>query len=399
MNWKLVGTSCAGFFFFSIMTSSLSVFMLPLSREFGWSRTLISAGVTLAAGMAVVLFPFVGVLIDRYGARRIAMPGLLANAIAISAFSLASGSASQWLALWAIYALVSISIKTTVWTSAISGVFFEGRGLALGVTLAGTAVAQSAIPPLASWLITAFDWRAAYLALGSGFGAVTFLLCFFFLYDARDSQRRSPAVPNDTQAVSAVHGGLSVSDALRDSGLWRIGVATLIMFTFGMGLLIHQIAILADVGVPLARAAWLASLAGVAGIIGKLVSGVLLDRFRGSLIGGVTLGSAAFAYVFLIDAKSVWLIVMAMVLSGYVMGAKLQIASYMTLRYSGLRNMGVIYGTLSSIVALATGIGPLVAGSVYDLSGSYDPFLVAGAIGSVVAGLLFLTLPKYPDFS
>lgn len=397
-NWKLVLTSSVGFLFFSIMTASLSMFMLPLSTEFDWSRTLISSGVTLAAGVAALLSPFVGVLIDRYGARRIAMPGLVANILAISAFSLANGSSIQWLGLWFVYAVVSISVKTTVWASAISGVFFESRGLALGVTLAGTAAAQMVMPPLTGWLISDFGWRFAYVGLGLGFGLLTFVLCYFFLYDAGDARRRS-GVAQVMSPPKPVYTGLTIGHALRDTALWRIGIATFVMFTFGVGLMIHQIAILSDAGVTMAHAAWLASFAGLVGVAGKLVSGVLLDRLRGGLVGGVTIGVAAFAFAFLVGAKSVPLIILAMAVNGYVTGAKLQIASYLTLRYCGLRNMGAIYGTLMSFVALATGIGPVLAGMIYDVTGSYDAFLIGGVVASLSSGLLLLTLPRYPEFA
>ena len=82
-GWTLVLACFVGFSFFSIMTHSLGVFMEPLSREFGWSRTLISSGVTIASVTTALLSPFFGILIDRYGSRMVAMPGLVACALAI----------------------------------------------------------------------------------------------------------------------------------------------------------------------------------------------------------------------------------------------------------------------------------------------------------------------------
>jgi predicted MFS family arabinose efflux permease len=233
------------------------------------------------------------------------------------------------------------------------------------------------------------------VALGAGCGAVTFLLCYFFLYDARDAKRRSasPAI-----SPNIVRTGMSIAEAVLDSALWRIGFASLLMFTFGVGLLIHQIAILNDAGVSVINAAWLASLAGGAGVIGKLVSGVLLDRCPGNLVGGLTLSAAFLAFALLLKAENTTFIVIAMLINGYVTGAKLQIATYLTVRFAGLRHMGVILGMLTSIVATATAIGPILAGAIYDFSGSYAPFLLAGAVAAIVAGVLIFTLPRYPRF-
>jgi predicted MFS family arabinose efflux permease len=399
-GWKLVFASAAGFSFFSVMSASVGIFMEPLSKEFGWSRTLLSAGVTIAAVTTAVLSPFFGVLIDRYGARRVAMPGLVATIFATSSFALLNGSAFQWLALWLIYAIISISVKTTVWITAVAGRFSAGRGLALGITLTGTAVAQAALPPLANWLIEEFGWRLAYVWLGFGWGGLTLLLCYLFLFDARDIAVAKSSAGNSGRFVRPKLPGLTVAAAWRNTALWRIILCTLVMMLLTMGLLIHQIPILTEAGVTRTNAAWLASLAGVSGIFGKLISGVLLDRFRANLVGGLTLGATALAFGLLIDGVNMpGLIVTAMVVNGYAAGSKLQIASYLTARYAGMRSYGTIYGFVTSMVALGTGIGPLIAGLTFDLTGSYTPFLLAGVVGSVICGLLIATLPRYPEWT
>lgn len=397
-GWKIVFASFVGFSFFSVMTATLGVFMRPLTEEFGWSRSLISGGVTIAAVVTGLLSPFFGILIDRYGSRRLALPGLIAAALAISCFGLANGSAMQWLALWTVYAVISISVKTTVWTSAVVGAFTKAQGLALGVVLSGTAAAQIIGPPLATWLIDGFGWRLAYVWLGAGWGSLTLIICALFLVEVRDRRRADgrAAAPPDRSRLP----GLTVQEALRSTALWRIGLATFVVMLLTIGLQIHQIPILVEAGVSPTNAAWLASLAGAAGIGGKLMSGVLLDRFQANWVGGLTLGVAALAFLFLIDSiQSPPLIVIAMVVNGYAAGSKLQIASYMTSRYAGLRHFGVIYGAMISLVTFGSGLGPLVAGGIYDATGSYTSFLIAGAIGSVVCGLLIFSLPVYPRWS
>lgn len=401
-GWTLVLSTFVGFSFLSIMTGSLSMFMEPLGEEFGWSRTTISGGFTIASIITAILSPFFGVLIDRYGSRRIALPGIIGTICCICAFSQASGAASQWLLLWGVYAFVSITVKTTVWTAAVVGVFSASQGLALGITLCGTAAAQTILPPLSHWLIETYGWRNAYLFLGLGWGSITFVLCWFFLFDAHDRKKSADArqaAAGLAKAEPVVFPGLTIPQAWRSGPLWVIALTTLVIMALTMGFSIHQIAILGETGISRGQAALLASAAGIAGIAGKLVTGYLLDRFRANWVGGVTLGAAALVFAFLIDGvHSYGLIVAAMIVNGYTAGTKMQITGYLTARYGGMRHFGSIYGFMTSMTAFGSAVGPLIAAGAYDLSGDYGVFLIVGAIGSLLCGLLLVAMPRYPDW-
>lgn len=376
------------------MTASMGVFIIPLAREFGWGRTLISSGIAIASLAAAVLSPFFGVLIDRYGSRRVAMPGLVATAIAIALFSTVNGSPAQWLLLWAVYAVISIAVKTTVWTAAIAHHFVAARGMALALTLSGTAAAQAIVPPIATWLIAEYGWRVAYLALGIGWGGLTLLVCYAFLSDGK---KPSSPVRHAPKTLPPSLPGLTISQAVRNRALWQINIASLIMMILTIGLMVHQIPILTGAGLSSADAAWLAGLGGLAGIGGKLMTGALLDRFDPRLVGGITLSVTATAFGFLIDGiRSDPLMIVAVVVNGYGAGCALQIGSYLTAQHAGMRNFGAIYGGMTSVVAVGSGIGPVLAGAVFDRAGNYDVFLISGTVGCVLCGALTLLLPAIP---
>ncbi|CAN7632316.1 MFS transporter [Phenylobacterium sp. LjRoot219] len=373
---------------------SLGLFMEPLGAEFGWSRAQISAGLTIPALTMALLSPAIGAAVDRWGSRRLALPGLVLTAVAQAAFGFANGSMTQWLGLWAFYAFATLGLQTTVWTTAVSSTFTLNRGLALGVTLAGTALGQTFIPPLTNWLITTFGWRQAYAWLGVGWGVPCFLIAFFFLYDARDRQRRSPREGASSMAALP---GLEFREALCSVPLIRIGISTLLTMFAGTAVLVHQVPILTEAGVSRTEAAWLASLAGLAGVIGKLVTGWLTDRFSAGVVGALTLSVPAIAFLALLEPfRSPALIVAAMVIVGYAAGGKLQISAYLTARYAGMRNFGKIFGLMTSMVALGGGLGPTAAGAIYDRFGSYAPLLIFGALGSLACGLLVFKLGPYP---
>jgi MFS family permease len=398
-GWTLVIASSIGFSFFSVMLAGTGLFMDPLSKEFGWSRTLVSSGASVATVTTAILSPFYGHLVDRFGTRRVALPGVVLTSLAVAAFGLTNGSPAQWLTLWFVFGVVSAAIKSTVWTAAVVGIFQKSRGLALGLTLAGTAVAQTVVPPLGNWLITEFSWRAAYVWMALGWGAITFAMCLLFFFDARAraAGRIAKEGLSDHTPVKPDLPGLTVREAFRDWALWRLAISNFVVMVLTIGLAIHLFPILTAAGVSRANAAWLTSLGGIAGIAGKLITGVLLDRFRPNRIGGITLGAAALAFALLMQGiRSPTLIIIAMLVNGYAAGTKTQITGYLTASYAGMRNFGVIYGMMAALLALASGLGPLVAGLIYDSAGGYEPFLVAGAAGCLLGGLLIMSLPRYP---
>ena len=398
-GWKLVLSASFGFSFFSVMMAATGLFMGPLGDEFGWSRTLLSSGPSIATIMTAVLGPFFGALIDRFGSRRLALPGIIVTMAAISAFSLIDGETWQWIALWFCFGLVSVSIKSTIWTAAVVGAFHRSRGLALGLTLSGTAVAQSVVPPLGNLLITEFGWRLAFLWLGLGWGGMTLAVAWLFFHDAR----RTPAPAERPAGMDAGHTevtGLTVREAVRDRALWQLAFSNFLIMALTMGLTIHLFPILTEAGISRENAALLTALSGIAGIVGKLVTGYLLDRFAPNLVGGLTLAAAAGGFGLLIDdITSPALIVLALLVNGYAAGTKTHITGYLTVGYAGMRNFGAIYGFMSALMSLASGVGPLLAGAAYDLSGGYGPFLIAGTVGCLLGGVLILAMPPVRDWT
>lgn len=178
-----------------------------------------------------------------------------------------------------------------------------------------------------------------------------------------------------------------------------MAISNFVVMALTMGLTIHLFHILTEAGVSRTKAAWLLSLAGIAGIIGKLATGALLNRLRPNWIGGITLGVASLAFLLLdYGPRSPVLIVFAMLVNGYAAGTKTQITGFLTATYGGMRNFGKIYGVMAALMALASGVGPLLAGYIYDISGGYSPFLLIGALGCAAGGLLMISLPVYPSW-
>jgi len=379
-HWPLVMAGLLGMSFYSIITYTLGTFIEPLENEFGWSRARIA--------------PLIGAVIDKVGSRKVAVPGIALHAIAFAAFGLVSGSAWQWFGLWTVMAIIALTTKGLIWSAAVSSVFTVSRSLALAVMLTGTALGQAS-PIIANWLIEGVGWRMAYVWLGLGWGGLAFVAIALFFFDARDHSRRS-GIPATRAAVLP---GLTGKQALRDSRIWRIGVANVVMTFVGGGITVHLVPILSETGASRSAAVAIAASAGIAGIAGKLLAGVLLDRVQSSLIPFAAFAVPALGYFLLLDTfDSNAVLTLGVLVIAFAGGAGFQITTYLVSRYGGMRNFGKIYGAISSSLMLGTSLGPLASGYLFDVTGSYELLLMAAIPAVLFAATMFLGLGPYPDF-
>jgi MFS family permease len=395
-HWTLVATGMMGMSFSVIAINAIGLFMAPLQSTFGWSRAEVTSGLTIFALVAVPLSPVVGGLIDRWGARRLAIPGVLLTSLAFASFSLVEHSLAQWWALWVVYSLVALAVKTTVWTSAVSNTFEASRGLALAVTLSGSAVGAFAVPLCARWLMDQCDWRTAFVAMGIGWGLLTLFLVLAFFREPGGAQLRTQSPYRGPPPAPLA--GLDFSVAIRSGAFVRIAASVLLNTTLLVAVVVHMVPMLTDSGMTRAQAAAIASLFGIAALVGKILCGWLLDRVPGRPIAIFALAlPAAPSLIFLMDTAQPALYLIAVVLFGLASGGQVQASTYLVTRYVGMRNYGKIYGVLTSLVAFATGTGPLVAGMIYDAAGSYWPIFAAGILISAICGFLMSQLGPYPD--
>jgi predicted MFS family arabinose efflux permease len=393
-HWPLVLACALGFSLHTVSSYILGLVMEPLEKEFGWSRALISIPSLIPAIIMILLSPSTGAIIDRFGSRRLAIPSLALTGLSLAMISLTTESVLVWCALWLFYGVVSLGIKATVWTAAITGTFDRARGIALGAVMCGVALTQIAVPPLAQWLVDGGGWRSAYIWIGIGWSIPCLVLALFCLYDRHDTARgegrhQAPSGKFET--------GLTLAQALRSLPLIRVGVSTLLTMFIGTAVLIHQVPILTTTGIDRAQAAWLASLAGVAGIIGKLASGWMTDRWNAWMVGAINVAIPAVAYIMLLqDGLSLGVAVLSMMIIGYTAGSKLQISAFLTGQYAGMAHFGKIFGVMTSLIGIGGGLGSVAAGAIFDRFGSYDPLLWAGIVVSLLCGALLFKLGSPP---
>lgn len=395
-HWAIVLAACLGISFAAVPLQSIAFFTEPLQREFGWTHTQVSLGATVFSLSVIPFAPFAGALQDWLGTRKVAVAGCILCIIAISSLSLTSGAHGMWIGQWSFLALAELPLKATVWVGAVSVIFVLGRGLAVGVALCGTALAQTLVPVLTYFLIEHFGWRVAYVVLGSGWGGLVLILVVLLFHDGRGKgQARSSAqLAADREALP----GLTLHEAVRSPALYRVTLALMITAATSIAVLTNKVSILGELGVSRGEAAAMAATAGFAGIVGKLFTGWLYDHAKGSWINAQAFAAAAAGFVIYSATPGDAMLVLAQILFGYSGGATLQSAMYLLAQYGGLKNFGKIFGTKTSLLAIGMGGGPLLAGMIKDTTGSFYPLFLVGIAGNVVAMLLVIGLGPFPDW-
>lgn len=387
--WYLPLVAAIGYSSAGLHIYGLGAFVGPLGSEFKWNRVETFAGSALVSLVVALLSLPIGAMVDVIGPRRVAMTGVVAVSGAIALLSTATGSTANWMMLWALVALCATMVQAPIWTTAVVSRFDASRGLAIGITLCGGSIPIFALPLLATILIEAVGWRQAFIGLGALWGVILFPIVALFFRGARDDQgRRAPA-----EAAVAQTDGVSLGTALRTPTLHKLMFAAGFFALAILGLVVHFVPMLTDAGMTPLMAAAAASLIGIFSIVGRLCTGIVLDRFSPYVIGAVSfllpiLGCA----IVLIELGGTARFFVAAILFGLSLGAETDVIPYLASRQFGLRNFGAIQGALHSAIAIGSASGPLTAGLIFDRFGSYTPFLVATSIAMLASAVLIFTL-------
>jgi len=397
-HWPVVLSSLFGVGLLTVYVYSTGIMIKPLEEEFGWTRAQISSGPTIVAVIGCLAAPFMGMAIDRFGARRVAIPGVICLCGSLALLSQANASIWSWWALWFLVALTHPFIKPTVWVAAVTSVFKTGRGFALAVALCGTGIGSAVVPILANSLIDAYGWRMAYVGMAAIWLFVTLPLVLFGFYSARDKQRikRQKGVSSGPDAVLT---GLEAREALRSAKFAKIATATAVISMCSVAMMVNLVPIFSEAGIDRATGAAIAGVTGISGIVGKLLGGFLLDRLNAGKLVGIASSMPAISGILLIAFPgSILAAIVAVAVLGFALGVEIDGVGYLTSRHFGLRNFGLIYGTMVGMLALTSGIGPLLANHAYDVTGSYLPLLYSVVPLALVSGVLFAVLGPYPNF-
>ncbi len=384
----------------------LSVFLVPMTEEFGWSRGLFSVPVSLGAVFGVVMSPFAGRLIDRYG-----------SGVIVAGCSAIVGVCAMLLALvthaWSFYAIyvpgravfsAPLELGTT---TAISNWFIRRRPMALAWFGAVQGVGLGLLPLMAAMLIDAFSWRSAWVALGVFTLATGILPPLLFMARRPEDMGLAPD-PAGESSVGAAEPESStgrasalwrdtdytVREALRTPAFWILAFFSMVGFMAQAGVSLHQTAHYVDAGVSHGQAALVATSFALGQIPGGMVWSVVGRRIpvRFMLaVSAVWVAGGVFGIGF--TERLVWGI-----LFGFLFGAGVG-GLHTLLRlawadYYGRLHLGSIRGLTLPAQIGGQAIGPVVSGFMFDASGGYLlPFVIFGTAVGLSALLVLAAAP------
>lgn len=235
----LVGTG-------SILIFSFGVFLKPVTEDLGISRGDLSSALGSATWLTALACPLVGWLIDRWGTRRIMIPGVLAFALAVAGFGLMQ--AEPLFLVFLIFGFVGFvgGIQTPVpYAAVISRWFDRDRGFALGVATAGVGAGVALIPQLAAFLINWLGWRAAYFGLAISVVVLAWLPVLIFVREPSTGDAAGNSAGATTPGGIT---GIEVAAALKSGRFWALTIAFFLGVLAINGTIVHIVALLTDAG-------------------------------------------------------------------------------------------------------------------------------------------------------
>lgn len=399
-HWTLPIAAGLGYATSVIHIYGLGVYIEPISETFGWNRATATFGLTIATLIQALFGVPIGMLVDRMGPRPLGVIGVILSCGAFALIGTANGSEWQWYGLWVVMALATLPVQATIWTAAVASRFEASRGMAFAVTLCGASFAATIMPWLGATLIESYGWQTAMGWQALIWFFIAWPIIFLFFRGARDGKKgkgHEDAVKVAAAEAPGEAEGVTFLEGLKSTIYIRLLLASL-LFTFTiLALVVHFVPILTDSGLAPTEAAGLAALIGIFSIIGRLGTGLLLDRFRASLVGAAifTLPILASLCLLLLGPPGA---AVASALVGLTLGAEVDVIVYLATRHFGLKAFGALYGGLLVALSVGTAIGPLGAATTYDRTGSYDAFLWV-TIGLMAISIALLASLPRPAFA
>lgn len=385
-----------------IVTATLGVFMKPLGEEFGWTRGQVSWALNCLVIAIFFVQPVTGRLVDRFGGRRVILISALLFGIAEA--SLSQLRPSIW-TLWLGFALIGVvgsGTNPVSYGKVVSQWFNRRRGLALALAVLGSSIGFSVTAPFAQFILGNFGWRYAYLCLGLIVIGVTLPAVGLLLRNSPAEMglrsdgdpELAPGAPPDEVAGSTPH------QALRSRDFWLMLVAFVCVSMVFHGMAVHLIPLLTDRGISASAASLAILVIGISMIIGRFITGILLDRYFAPRIAFIFFAGFSGAMAVIWSGTSGPMLVVGAVMLGLAQGSELDLMSYMVSRYFGLTSYGEIYGYLFAAFTLGGSVAPFALGIAFDKTGSYQLGLPVLFALPLIAMACMTQLRQYPaEFS
>jgi sugar phosphate permease len=385
---------CAGFSRQGGAVATLSVFVEPLTRQFGWSRTALSGAVSLGGVLAALAAPLIGPLIDRHGSRLALCFAVLMTGIAMLLLSLTD----SLLMFYLLFCLARLNwaapFELGIY-SALNNWFVARRALATSIATVAQMAGLVAMPLIAEVAMRVDGWRGGWLAIGTAVLAIGFLPVALLMVRRPedlglepDRRTRGPA-PLDRAKTAPLEPNFTRRQAVRTPAFWLLLLYTVLVYPVQAGVSLHQAANLIERGIAPAVAAATVSLFSLMSAVASAACGLLPRALPLKYPLAVTGAFLAASTLLMIGIASAASGAVAAALFGFGIGGVLTLLPVAWADYFGRANYGAIRGLALSAQVLAQASGPLLSGALRDWTGSYvrslQCFAVLSGLSVVVA--------------
>ncbi len=374
---------------------SFGVFFAALLDEFGWSRASLAGAFSLYAFIyCIVGFP-AGRLTDRWGPRAVIAAGGGFLGIALTGMALVSQIWQPYV-LYGLVASLGMGTAYVPCNATVVKWFARRRGLAVGLASTGGSVGTFALPPLAQMLIGAVGWRAAYVVFGLGLLVLLNLIATVMRRDPESLGLHPDGDPSPPPGglAAAEREAWPLARAVRTPVFWLLWAAYTATWVPVFIPLVHLVRFARDLGFSPLVAASVMSALGLGAVAGRLVMGVLSDRFGRRAVVAAAMGLQALAFASFAAAGNLALLYGSAFLFGYSYGAVSTLFAAIVGDFFGRAQAGTLVGVLFALAGSTASLGPLIAGALYDATGTYTPaFLLAAGLNTAAVGLLLLCRP------
>jgi len=403
--WIVAATNIICMFGYGTWLYSFGVFFKPMSEEFGWTRAMTSGAYALRSVEGGVASPVVGWAVDKYGARLLVIIGAV---VAGGAFCLMPLIESL-MGFYLVYGILlsagmSAMLYLPAWT-VIAKWFRRRLSLALAILSVGAGFGGIICAPLAALMISRYGWRSAFVAMGIFIWVLVIPLAFVIKERPEDmglAPDGDPPLPADIQvshtAAAAAsnhdHGDYTLKEALTSSAFWFLSLAFFFQGLAHATVTVHTVPALTDAGIAPERAAISIGLLTLVSILGRLSFGYLGDIFNKRYLFMVSYSMMGCGMLVLMNAKTMGMVWLFLFLFGVGFGGNIPLMPAIRADYFGRKALGKIQGFMNPVMMLAGATGPILAGHLFDTTGSYrQAFLLIGLLTFLAAVVIFFARP------
>jgi MFS transporter, OFA family, oxalate/formate antiporter len=392
LTWRSFGVVVASFVslclsFAPMYVATLPIFMEDICHEFGWSRTAVTAGVSV--GFVTGIFaPAVGVLVDRFRPRNVILVSTATFGVTLAAMGFLPGNYALFLGLSFVLGLAGGTGAGPLSYFSLLPRWFDRRlGFSIGMANMGIGMGMMVMPLVAQELVHFHGWRGAYFVLSGMVLCIALPTATLLVWDG---PRAKPPQREMGRTSEPAPFALSTKDALATRLFWLLSLTAFLVTSTVAASIVHLFPMLTDRGLSRQAAARIAAVLAALGLLSSLSTGILLDYVAPWVVGLLFYFCVAAGAAFLPHYVGSWGLIGAVTLIGIGSGLEGNLVPYMIRKYFGPTNFGAIYALVGITFSSGIVVGPLIAAQAYDRFGTYTPAFSGLALAALVGALLMV---------